>query len=1180
MKKKTIKHLFLAFASLLLVVGGVCCKNGEETSDDLDTDVSVMQPAEETKLTVKNADLQLLIGDEEYLNVAYDFARNDTLSFESSNADVLSVDDQGKCTAKRVGTAVVTVKYGEEVATAQISVGIGERIPVLTFDCIKDGKIKVAQLEAFEFTPYVSFNGKKFDADTITYTLSDPTIGRMEGNVFQPEKVGKTTMKAVAQWAGAQSVMLTQTFEVEVSTNVALYINDGSQNEFTLYAIPEFCGNDYVTETAFSVQAFENGEALNAQVEIVAGEDVVEYDATEKVIRSMGKKGVAEILISCTDSQNETYEKSFKVTVLPSIAEYAGATLEFETEIGELPIETIFGENVTLAGAEENGKTLEILDNKVFGVTPVQDEANKSTITVYTESYGYVVPIVAYSRIIRSVADLEEIFRITEIETEMDGTRERVKSATTFGGYYVLAGNIDASGYIHRVTDNTIAENETETSVAYKDGNRVRSKLNKISAESPLEIKGGGLTGTFDGRGYTIFDLTVEDHGLFGLIYGGTVKNVGFSNVTLRGSTYQENKALFAEQSLNGTFKDVYITANTIYGAESLEDVRTDNDARGSRALLAVSAFGKTSVKDSFFTYQIASTTVKYCYSYGLFAYEGSMKNATGSSLVFENVYVVTNSVLISSNLAKIYKTVNSNVLLATNDIKSGATNEEIENRIYEIVGRPNHDNNMPWYSEGDDFEQYNGRTFLSHLCKQASGVYRYATQEEMLEAGHDFSHFSKYWVVLDGYLPCFESTGLEPAREVDGEYLFDTQVGEFTDAQLTSIFGRADVIIQSAKIGTHALTVGENNVINGFPIDKHGDKLSVIFKLQGEALGYKATVIPVTEYLDDIDDIARIFKITQATMSTDSYIESATSFDGYYVLAKDIDASGYTHQVATGAVRDNLKSLSLAGAKAHNGGLKGIFDGNGYTISNLTVGHHGLFGVIYGGTVKNVAFTNVTLKGDTNEENISLLAEQMVNGTLENVYIQANELIGGNGTTNSVQSRGNRSLLVTMAYGRTTMENCIFQYDIEGTQKQYARSYGLIAYESSAKYNTNYPLGSSVSFSNVYVISNAMISSWNPSAVYKNNSTIALGENETNETGLTLAQWREVRRAYVYEQLGGASNTNITETTITGERISRYTGMYRYATAKDMQDANNDYSAFENDYWTVAEGQIPVWKK
>jgi len=259
---------------------------------------------------------------------------------------------------------------------------------------------------------------------------------------------------------------------------------------------------------------------------------------------------------------------------------------------------------------------------------------------------------------------------------------------------------------------------------------------------------------------------------------------------------------------------------------------------------------------------------------------------------------------------------------------------------------------------------------------------------------------------------------------------------------------------------------------------------------------------------------------------------------------------------------------------------LKGIFDGNGYTISNLTVGHHGLFGVIYGGTVKNVAFTNVTLKGDTNEENISLLAEQMVNGTLENVYIQANELIGGNGTTNSVQSRGNRSLLVTMAYGRTTMENCIFQYDIEGTQKQYARSYGLIAYESSAKYNTNYPLGSSVSFSNVYVISNAMISSWNPSAVYKNNSTIALGENETNETGLTLAQWREVRRAYVYEQLGGASNTNITETTITGERISRYTGMYRYATAKDMQDANNDYSAFENDYWTVAEGQIPVWKK
>jgi hypothetical protein len=592
---------------------------------------------------------------------------------------------------------------------------------------------------------------------------------------------------------------------------------------------------------------------------------------------------------------------------------------------------------------------------------------------------------------------------------------------------------------------------------------------------------------------------------------------------------------------------------------------------------LAVSAFGKTSVKDSFFTYEVASTTIRYCYSYGLFAYEGSLKNIAGSALNFENVYVITNSALISTNPAKVYKTTNSSVLLAENDLGVDATDAEKEERIYEIVGRPNHDGNMPW--GGDD--QYNGKTFLSHLSKRATGVFRYESEEEMLEAGHDFAHFSDHWIVLEGYLPCFASTGLEPAREVEGEFLFDTQTGEFSASQLTAIFGTADVEIQSAKFEQTVLTV-QNNKITGFPIDRHGDKLSVIIKLKGNPLGYKVTVIPVTEYLDDIEDIERIFKIKTVTLLAQEagYVESATSFEGYYVLKRDIDASGYTHQVVEGTARENMKTLTHVGKYAQNGGLKGIFDGNGHTISNLTVGHHGLFGLIYGGTVRNVAFTNVKLQGDTNEENISFLAEQMIDATLENVYIQAAEIVGGNGTTTSNQSRGNRVLLAMVAYGNTRIVNSIFQYNIEGTQKQYARSYGLIGYEHVARYNTGYPSGSSIRFENVYVISNALISSWNTGAIYKNTSSMTLAENETDETGLTVAQFKALRQEYVYEQLGGANNTNITKDTINKDNIYRYEGIYRYATVADMEAAGNTYTSFaQSGFWTVETGKAPVWK-
>ena len=276
------------------------------------------------------------------------------------------------------------------------------------------------------------------------------------------------------------------------------------------------------------------------------------------------------------------------------------------------------------------------------------------------------------------------------------------------------------------------------------------------------------------------------------------------------------------------------------------------------------------------------------------------------------------------------------------------------------------------------------------------------------------------------------------------------------------------------------------------------------------------------------------------------------------YVLKQDIDMGG-------------AEWTGIAG-------FRSVFEGNGHTISNLTVGHHGLFGLIYGGTVRNVGFTNVTLKGDTNEENLSFLAEQMIDATLENVYIQAAEIVGGNGTTPSNQSRGNRVLLAMVAYGNTRIVNSVFQYNIEGTQKQYARSYGLIGYEHVARYNALYPSGSSIKFENVYVISNAMISSWNTSGQYKTASSMTLAENETNETGLSVAEFKALRQEYVYEQLGGANNTNITKDTINKDNIYRYEGIYRYATVGDMQKANNDYSDFKSENWDIVDGEI-IWK-
>ena len=57
---------------------------------------------------------------------------------------------------------------------------------------------------------------------------------------------------------------------------------------------------------------------------------------------------------------------------------------------------------------------------------------------------------------------------------------------------------------------------------------------------TPIGIYGSGFSGTFDGAGYVISGLFIddgglEDAGLFGHISGGTVKNLGVKNVNIKG---------------------------------------------------------------------------------------------------------------------------------------------------------------------------------------------------------------------------------------------------------------------------------------------------------------------------------------------------------------------------------------------------------------------------------------------------------------------------------------------------------------------------------------------------------------------------------------------------------------------------------------------------------------------
>lgn len=144
-----------------------------------------------------------------------------------------------------------------------------------------------------------------------------------------------------------------------------------------------------------------------------------------------------------------------------------------------------------------------------------------------------------------------------------------------------------------------------------------------------------------------------------------------------------------------------------------------------------------------------------------------------------------------------------------------------------------------------------------------------------------------------------------------------------------------------------------------------------------------------VSKVIDEANDLA-MFKIVNTFEGTMATVESGL-FDGYYVLGKDIDATGYTH--INGITRiDEASSIWFDTNGFKNCGLTGTFDGNGHTISNMTINRHGLFGVINGGTVKNIGFENLALTGG----NSCSLAYYTLGAVIENVYLDIASITNG----------------------------------------------------------------------------------------------------------------------------------------------------------------------------------------
>jgi hypothetical protein len=341
-------------------------------------------------------------------------------------------------------------------------------------------------------------------------------------------------------------------------------------------------------------------------------------------------------------------------------------------------------------------------------------------------------------------------------------------------------------------------------------------------------------------------------------------------------------------------------------------------------------------------------------------------------------------------------------------------------------------------------------------------------------------------------------SIGEFPSEEIFAEF-----PGESEIKKATSVDGSVEYEVKNGKVlGIKSHNFAEQEIL------LYNNKIAYVVKIKAYAKIIR-TPADLNVFIKDYGG------------STDKI--QASSDDGYYLLANDIDCAGINYPAQT-----RILGVGVGGVNS-NCGFVGTFDGQGHTISNLKAPKGGLFLVVGNGAIiRNVGFKNAILDAQSDNDKF-VLATYIFGASIENVYIESNSFIN---TVNNALVCGHASSLASFS-------NCVFVFTGSVVERVLlTHSYGVISHfaeNSSVLRTTN--------FDNTYVL--AAI----PLAVCKDKYFV------------------------------GAGYTSVPTFTDPHELFT-VSAVKHYETADDFIAANNDFSKFDEKYWDYQSvpGMI-TWK-
>lgn len=1165
MKTKNKRLWFKIFSLTMafsLTVFSVSCK--PEAGGSTANKPTYEEIGDNAQITLSQTTKNMLVGDTDILTVDYTGKKGTPIEWASDNQSVVIVTD-GAIEAVDEGTANITVTCGNATATCAVSVSYGSTLPELVNGYGFEEEYTIYKNSSLYFAPAIAFRGKSYADGSFEMKSSNPDVVEVvSGKELRAKsQVGEAVITVTASWrkfnAENTAATLSKNFTVSVEESSYISLESGAANELELYTLAEFEGETYENSVDFVPVVYEDGKAVeNATVSsVVANEEIASLQGGKLTGKQYGETAV----LLTYQKGEKTYHKTVSVHVTRPSAKFENTVKYFSAYTGtykdgangyqDKKLASLFGEDVTLYDAYLGEEALTLTaDGRVLGVACEEDGVMENQITVGNLIWQYEVTLETYGVYICQAEDLK-VFEAVTVGANTETKR----------GYCVLGKDIDAS-------DLVLAHGAFEGDKPY-----------------PNATKDGGFSGTFDGQGHTVFNLKAPNTGLFFQMKNATLKNVAFVDVTVEGYY----KTLLAHRIFDCSLENVYIRTDkwqeggsvlcsdqikntsltnvVIENEISKEDVASGNKY-SIAGLAARNYYEEKGEWENVYT--LTPLPFEMSYREMFTPNEGENKNGQGTWAYFDYLAVAENA---------------TKEQVADYWTWSVYSDDHQKAEMVTIKGVKGFSSRAQMAFAENDLTAFENSEYW--LVEYGVPVWKGLAEEQRTEkgfvvktnvAGNAFTDSISFaWTDIFGNsLPLEATVSLvndtdsgvvsvsdnvvtkNPEYVAVGDRKIAVKVtAEFNGVQLektVEITLREDLENREQKTLNGLYIEADGTIVglsadeqaklqnasyrtekNGTDIAVTNGKLSVEF-LTDVTLGANASIVAITEdtvytlhyrYVTKTLSVAedlRVFTVKPAEVA-EGETAHATEVSGYYVLTNNIDASDLVLDAHSGY------KAKWYPTPDYDKGFTGTFDGQGYTVSNLTTKGEGLFSVVYNGTIKNVAFVNG--KVEAGGGYTAFFAFKMILSELSNVYVQVTSLNG---------NKTNHSILSCSSMHKVKMTNVVVDYkQTEFDAGEYYSALGLIDGKTTT-------VNQGV-WKNVYSFGAAPLAS---------------------DTGYIMV----------------ASNQSETEVTalkdkfLSGQTVTTLTvdGVKSYANAEAMKGADEDLSGFDAAYWDIQTG-VPVWK-